>query len=198
LLDAGFQDVVSMDGGINAWKGLVAGGPPEAGMAYFSGNDRPEELIALAWSLEEGSRRFYDAVAQSLAERDAADLFKGLIRAEEQHKSALLGLYREATNDTAASAIPQTLFSGVAPGEVMEGGIPLEKALAWTKGKGVNDILDMSIALESHAYDLYLKMEREMVREHAKRIFQVLAAEEKVHLERMVTILEKKRFPAAP
>jgi sulfur-carrier protein adenylyltransferase/sulfurtransferase len=198
LLDASFQNVVSMDGGINAWKGLVAGGPPEAGMAYFSGNEKPEELIALAWSLEEGSRRFYDAVAHSLAERDAAELFTGLIRAEDQHKSALLGLYREATGDTAALAIPKSLFSGATPGELMEGGISVEKALAWTKGKGVNDILDMSIALESHAYDLYIKMERELADEQAKRIFKVLATEEKVHLERMVVLLEKQRFLAAP
>ena len=48
-----------MQGGINAWKGLVAEGAPESGMAYFSPATKPEELIALAWLLEDGSRNFY-------------------------------------------------------------------------------------------------------------------------------------------
>jgi rubrerythrin len=186
-----------MDGGIQAWKGLVAGGPPEAGMAYFSGKERPEELIALAWSLEEGSRRFYARIATALVEKDAADLFEGLVRAEDHHKAALVGVYREVSGDLPASSIPATFFAGSAPGEVMEGGIAVGKALDWTKGKGVNDILDLAIALESHAYDLYVKMERAMTGEGAKRIFQVLATEEKVHLERMVAMLEKRRFPDA-
>ena len=187
-----------MEGGIHSWNGLIADGPPEAGMAYFSGNEKPVELIALVWSLEEGSRRFYDAISQTLTDKKAADLFRGLVRAEEHHEAALTGLYREVTNDTAASAIPKSLFSGAAPGDMIEGGISLEKALAWTKGKGTNDILDMSIALESHAYDLYIKMERQLSDESARRTFQVLAAEEKVHLERMVTLLEEQRFPSAP
>jgi len=186
-----------MDGGIRAWKGLVAGGPPEAGMAYFSGKERAEDLIALAWSLEEGSRRFYNAVSQSLSEnRPASDLFNGLVRAEEHHEAALVGLYREVTGDTAISAIPSLLFSDAVPGEIMEGGISVVQALSWTRGREINDILDMSIALESHAYDLYIKMERALPDERAKRIFQILAGEEKVHLERMVVLLEKQHFPS--
>jgi len=106
LLDAGFSHAVSMDGGIQAWKGLVAGGPPEAGMAYFSGKERPEELIALAWSLEEGSRRFYAAMAGSLAGQEAAGLFQGLVQAEDHHKAALVGVYREVSEDTSAASIP--------------------------------------------------------------------------------------------
>jgi hypothetical protein len=51
-----------MQGGINAWKGLVARGAPESGMAYFSPATKPEELIALAWLLGDGSRKFYDAM----------------------------------------------------------------------------------------------------------------------------------------
>ena len=198
LLEAGFSDVVSMDGGIHAWKGLVAAGPPEAGMAYFSGKERPEDLIALAWSLEEGSRRFYEEMARSLRDAEAADLFRGLVRAEDHHKAALVGLYREATGDTKAAAIPEMLFAGNAPGSVMEGGIAVEQALEWSKGKGVNDVLDLSISLESHAYDLYVKMERAMEGEGVKRVFQVLAAEEKVHLERMAMMLDQRRFPDVP
>ena len=63
-----------MAGGINAWKGLVAEGAPESGMAYFSPATKPEELIALAWSLEDGSRNFYSALVALLEDREASCL----------------------------------------------------------------------------------------------------------------------------
>jgi len=78
----------------------------------------------------------------------------------------------------------------------MEGGISVEHALSWTGVKGINDILEVSIALESYSYDLYIMMERTLTDERAGRIFQVLAAEENVHLEWMVVLLEKQRFPS--
>ena len=194
LLDAGVSDVASMDGGMAAWTGLIAGGPPSAGMVYFSGREKPEELIALAWSLEEGSRRFYAQVAEAIGDRDAEGLFRGLVSAEDHHKDTLLKLYREGEGDGTASAIPTSLFSGIELGSMMEGGMSVAKAVEWVKGKGVKDVLDLSLALESHAYDLYIKMERKMTEENAKRIFRVLAAEEKTHLEQMVALLERQDF----
>jgi rubrerythrin len=198
LLNAGLRNVFSLDGGITAWKGLVAGGPPEAGMAYFPSAARPEELIALAWALEEGSRRFYDAVGGSLADREPAALFLGLAGAEEGHKATLLTMYREVTGDRVAASIPSEHFSDIVPGEVMEGGMRVERALEWTKGRTISDILDLSMALESYAYDLYLKMTRALTDDHARRVFQVLAEEERVHLEGMAALIEKRRSSDAP
>ena len=54
-----------MEGGIRAWKGLVAEGIPEAGMAYFSPATRPEEMIALAWLLEDGSLQILRIACQN-------------------------------------------------------------------------------------------------------------------------------------
>ena len=65
-----------MEGGINAWKGLQAEGPPVSGMAYFAPATRPEELIALAWYLKKGSHIFYSELSQRLTDRVAKDLFK--------------------------------------------------------------------------------------------------------------------------
>ncbi|MCK7471466.1 MAG: hypothetical protein MZU95_12365 [Desulfomicrobium escambiense] len=86
-----------MEGGIKAWQGLVATGVPEAGMAYFTGTENPEELIALAWSLEEGTRRFYSDLAKTLPDEEAARLFRNLTIAEEHHKASLLGVLRDIT-----------------------------------------------------------------------------------------------------
>jgi rhodanese-related sulfurtransferase/rubrerythrin len=195
FLSAGLQNVFNMDGGIKAWNGFVSSGQPEAGMAYFTTTANPVELIALAWSLEEGSRRFYSSVAVSLQDREAARLFENQVSAEEHHKSALLNLYREVSGERGAVEIPASLFFDAEPGAVMEGGVSVREALEWVKGKGVNDILDLAIGLESNAYDLYIKMERAMEDERTRRVFRLLAKEEQAHLEGMTALLEKQRFP---
>jgi rubrerythrin len=80
----------------------------------------------------------------------------------------------------------------------MEGGMRVEQALEWTTGKGISDILDLSMALESYSYDLYLKMERTLADGNARHVFLVLAGEEKKHLESMAALIEKRRSPHAP
>ena len=112
FLDAGFEDVFRMGGGISAWNGLVAGGPPDAGMAYFSSNEKTETLIALAWTLEEGSRRFYAGLVESMTDVEGKALCTELIGAEERHKTSLLALYQGSGG---SSAIEPLLPSG-APG----------------------------------------------------------------------------------
>jgi rubrerythrin len=177
-----------MGGGISAWNGLVAGGPPDAGMAYFSSGERTETLIALAWALEEGSRRFYNGLAGAMTDVEGKVLFTELITAENRHKASLLELYHV----TGGSGTIESLLPGGAAGDVMEGGVRVSEALEWTAGRDAADILDLSIALESNAYDLYIKMERTVKDDHAKRVFSMLAEEEKHHLDRMTFLIEKK------
>jgi len=167
-------------------------------MAYFPSAARPEELIALAWSLEEGSRRFYGAVTGSIQDQDAMAFFQGLAGAEAGHEATLLTLYQEVTGDRLVAKIPDKLFSGIVPGEVMEGGMRVEQALEWTTGKGISDILDLSMSLESYSYDLYLKMERTLTDGNARRVFLVLAGEEAKHLESMAALIEKRQSPDMP
>jgi rubrerythrin len=188
LLDAGFKEVFSMGGGISAWKGLVAGGPPDAGMAYFSDNEKTETLIALAWALEEGSRRFYAGLAESMNDHEAKNLFTDLITAEEHHKASLLALY----HDAGGSGAIESLLPDGAMGDIMEGGVRVSEALAWTAGKDAADVLDLSISLESNAYDLYIKIERTVKDDRSKRAFGLLAEAEKHHLDRMASLIEEK------
>ena len=66
-----------MEGGIRAWKGLRASGPPDAGMAYFDPAKKAEELIALGWMLEEGSGKFYGEMEKKEKGPEAIALFRG-------------------------------------------------------------------------------------------------------------------------
>ncbi len=84
-----------MEGGLNAWNGLVATGEPDAGMAYFSDKNKPEEIIALAWSLEEGARLYYSGIEEMMNENSSKELFGTLAAAEVRHKALLVRLYSE-------------------------------------------------------------------------------------------------------
>lgn len=181
-----------MEGGIHAWNGLKAKGAPESGMPYFSSATRPEELMGLAWFLEDGSHKFYSEVAATLEDREAKDLFKGLAAAEEHHKASLVKLYKEFSGSTSDQGFPRSVISPESEGDVMEGGMPVSDALKWAEGKKTTDIVELSLSLETNSYDLYLKMERQVKDRRSEQVFHLLSAEEKEHLERLSSFLEKR------
>ncbi len=191
-MEAGFQEVHSMRGGIRAWQGLVAKGIPKAGMAYFSPATRPEEMIALAWILEDGMRKFYESLAQTMEGQEAKGTFENLKRSEENHKTTLWKLFEEISGKSATHEFPNKVIPAEPRGDVMEGGMIVGEALEWLKGKALKDILELCISLETNSYDLYLKMERKVETNKAKQVFKTLCEEEKNHLDRLTSMFRKK------
>lgn len=192
LQTEGFKTVHSMMGGINAWEGLSAQGLPDAGMSWFPDTARPEEMVALAWLLEEGSQNFYTAIPKIIADREAGSLFNDLVQAEEHHKQALQGLYRDMTGQKPGPDFPQSALKMPPDEERMEGGMDVREALAWAQGKKAAEILELALGLETDSYDLYLKMSRKFDADAPKKLFTLLAAEEKKHLDRLSALLDRK------
>jgi rubrerythrin len=159
-------------------------------MAFFTAAADAGELIALAWLLEDGSRRFYAAAAQMQSAPEAAGLFSALVKAEEHHTDALKALYREVTGREGGPDFPKGLAVARDGEDRMEGGVKVSEALAWAEGKGTRDLLELSMALETDSYDLYIKMNRTVPGENARKIFTRLVNEEKDHLARMADLLD--------
>ena len=187
-----------MQGGIRAWKGLVAEGAPESGMAYFSSATRAEELITLAWWLEGGSRQFYSDLAAVMRDQEAKNLFKDLTAAEENHQTSLLKLYQDLSGLTSESGFPGSVMSPEKEGDVMEGGIRVSEAIEWAKGKSAAEILEFSFSSEANSYDLYVKMEHQTKDQRSAQIFHLLSGQEKQHLERLNALFEKRIKGASP
>ncbi len=187
----GFKEVYSMEGGINAWKGLVAKGAPEAGMAYLEPARTPEELIALGWLLEEGSRKFYEEMGHSEKAAEAMDLFRGLSTDEEDHKGSLFKLYLDLAGKP-DPAFARSIVNTEPGTDYLEGGIALDQALKWAEEKGLGGALELSLSLEVNSIDLYIKMERKVEEKEAKKVFQVLSNQERKHLRRLSDFLEKR------
>lgn len=181
-----------MGGGIRAWEGRVAEGAPEAGIVYFTSAGKAEEFIALAWMLEEGSRRFYAAIPALLAGEETKKLFQDLATAEEHHKAALVRLYKTFTGVEPGQDFPGAIVRIETSDDIMEGGMRVSEALKWVQGKSGAAILELAIALETNAYDLYIRMIRQMKDDKSRQVFDQLSKEEKKHLELLTEMFERK------
>jgi rhodanese-related sulfurtransferase/rubrerythrin len=189
LLHAGFADVHFLEGGLQAWQGEVAQGLPAAELDYFAVARSAEEHVALAWMLEEGARVFYAALTEVVQDRQSASLFRELAEAEEHHKATLLALYEGLTGRPAPPDFPAGAVADPPPRVLMEGGMAVDEAMEWIEGRQVRDILALSMALETNAYDRYLILRRELSDENARRVFEVLSDEERRHLSRLGKLL---------
>lgn len=179
-----------MQGGINAWDGLVAKGPPESGVAYFSPATRPEELIALAWHLEDGARKFYSGLSALSPDQDADRLYRELAKAEENHQALLRELFRNFSGDKPVEGFPDSVIPS-GKEEIMEGGIPVKDALNWAGGKQAVPVVEFALSLEAAALDLYIRMERRVGDDRLSKVFLVLAREEKQHMKKLGSLFEK-------
>ncbi len=191
LRTAGFENTSSMAGGIKAWQGLVAAGPPEAGEAFFTPAADASELLALAWLLEEGTRKFYSAIADMQRSPEVSRLFLTLVDAEEHHKEMLQALYREIAGTEPGHDFPRNIPIAQGADDRMEGNVGVTEVLAWAKGKDARDLLELSMALETDSYDRYIKMGRRVSGDKAQKVFTHLVTEEKEHLSRMAELLDR-------
>ena len=191
LTRAGFAEAYSMEGGIRSWKGLIAEELPEAGMTWFNSARNSEELIGLAWLLEDGMRSFYLEIAKGLDRSEEAQLFMELAGAELQHKNALLKLYRQQNDRDPGANFPAGVLGEQPLEKYLEGGVLLSEALAWSAKKSAKEILEFAMSLEVGSYDRYLTLRDQFKEESAQEVFGLLAAEEKVHLKRLTRLFEK-------
>lgn len=191
LKRAGIPEVYSMAGGINAWNGLKAQGPPDAGMVWFAPAHSPEQVIALAWLLEDGMRQFYRELLAQKNTHDSSQLFQRLAAAETHHERALQQLYRQQTGLETDDTFPQNVL-GEPPGPaVLEGGMTLAAALAWSADRTVREIIELAMSLEINSYDRYLALRQQFSDERTREAFGLLAAEEKAHLNQLTELFEK-------
>lgn len=191
---AGFHEVYNLKGGIKAWKGLVAAGPPETGVAFFKDAENIDDVLMLAWTLEEGARRFYEKMAEVTAEPEAKSLFTTLKKAETGHQHLIDTLYYKMTGKSPDRTVPayRTDIASNDMDQLMEGQMKVSDVINWAVDQPVMDVLEYAIGLEAGAYDLYSRL-RQMHEQTGdiRDIFATLAKEEKQHLDRFTELLEK-------
>ncbi len=189
-MEKGCKEIYSMDGGMLAWNGLIATGQYDAGMDLLKERKTTEEMVSLAWALEQGTGFFYRQIEKSIHDEEAKNIFKSLMDAEERHKKRLLDSYSDIKGVTAVDEV----FIKESLKGIMEGGFSIDRTLDYLKSRdmALQDTLEVSMQAETNSLDLYTKIIRRIEDESAKKIFAALLEEEKVHLERLGKLLDSR------
>jgi len=190
LMSAGIKNVLNMEGGILRYNGIIASGPPEAGMFCFPETLTPEQLAAVAWFLEDGTIRFLEHVRENIPSNGGSAIIRELLEAKNAHKVTLEKLYTELTRKPPSADFPRDVLD-VPAEEVMAGCIKVSEALQWSRGKTLTDVMELLITLGANSYDLYLKLGRTVKSEEAGRIFNLLADEEERNIDHISSAFEK-------
>ncbi|MBU3937510.1 MAG: sulfurtransferase [Proteobacteria bacterium] len=180
-----FASVYNMAGGIKAWQGHQASGPEEAGLEFFTGQEEYEDGVSLAYAMEDGLQEFYRSMAGRVQDAEQRQLYTRLMGFEDKHKARLLAEYRQAHGP---EAMPEKGVAGL-----MEGGGRVEDFLARVDAHlhTKRDILELAMALETQAFDLYSRMGQKSEKSEARALFLRLADEEKMHLSYLADEMDK-------
>lgn len=190
LVQEGFREVFHLMGGIEAWEGSTAGGPVGFHLQFVRGDESPEEVIKLAYRMEEGLRRFHEAVKERTDDEELASVLTELIKAEEKHKRTVLELVPEGAE---RERILREL-TGVSDEDLMEGGMGIQEFMQQNRHflTTVKGYLELAMMVETQALDLYLRMGNASRNEAAQNVLFRIGEEEKGHLAILGRFMEQK------
>jgi rubrerythrin len=158
-------------------------------MHVFSGEETLEDILVLAYSLEQGLQDFYRLMADRAGDGKAKELFELLAGIEDKHKDRIFEEY----SSSASSPLDWERFENQAVAEFMEGGMTTEEYFQHFR-MDMNsraDILDMAMTIEAQALDLYRRAADRFQDKEITPFFLRLSDEEKEHLRRLGQLMEE-------
>jgi len=186
----GFKEIYNLSGGMMAWKGTVAEGPVALNLDMIRGDEKPIEIIKLAYGMEQSLGGFYRLLKDRTQDREVANLFDLLASMEEKHKERLIAL--------GESIKPpdwnREQFEAEVSSAVMEGGFKSEEFMRKNERflQAVPDTLDVSMMLEAQALDLYLRFADKTAHDDTKSVLYRIGDEEKQHLQYLGRLRDEK------
>ncbi len=183
LAGKGFKEVYNLSGGIKAWNSEVAFGPQDQGIDLFSGDESPEAMLLVAYSLEEGLRDFYLSMAKKTKEENARKLFDMLAEIEIKHQDRIFNEYI----DISGAGITREEFSAKVVSPAMEGGLTTDEYLDRYQPdlENVTEVISMAMAIEAQALDLYQRASERATSEKSREVLLKIADEERSHIQQL-------------
>ena len=189
LAGKGFNEVYNLKGGIKAWEGLTAFGPAEMGMVLLRGDETSQEIIVLAYGMEDGLAGFYKILSERMDDPEVVGLLNKLAKIEKNHKKRLFDLYITFE----PTVTDMETFEDDIVADVMEGGFTTEEFLEKNTDsmKTLPDVLSMAMMLETQAMDLYMRYSQKARDDKSKAVLFDIAEEEKAHLKALGSLMEQ-------
>ncbi|CAK8725837.1 Rubrerythrin [Candidatus Electrothrix aarhusensis] len=189
LAGKGFSEVINMSGGIKAWNSDTAFGSEDTGMALFTGKEKIEEVLFIAYALEIGLQDFYISMEERVKLKEVKALFSKLSMVEKKHQDRLFAEYQAISAD----ALSREAFERNAVVEAMEGGLTTEEYLALypTDLEVASEVISLAMGIEAQALDLYLRAADNCSQEATKQALRRIAEEERTHLKLLGDLLDE-------
>jgi rhodanese-related sulfurtransferase/rubrerythrin len=187
----GFNEVYNLTGGIKAWQGNKATGPVELNLDLIRGDETPNEIIKLAYGMEQGLQRFYETMHSRTKDGELADFLWKMVDVEQIHKKALFDLL--AIVDSPEQDLES--FEAEVDSDIMEGGFDMTAFMEKNETylHTFSDVIDVAMMLETQALDLYLRFAEKSTMTTAKDVLFEIGKEERHHLASLGRFLEEKK-----
>lgn len=182
----GFKKVYNMAGGIKAWKAKTAFGPQDQGLDLFSGRESPEEILKVAFSLEQGLQDFYTGMGEKAGKNSVKNLFFKLSEIEVKHQESILSTFRDLGQDISLDD-----FKGMVEQKALEGGLTTGQYLDLFKPDldSEREVISLAMSIEAQALDLYQRV-GSVLSQDSRAVVQQIANEEKKHLASLGRLMD--------
>jgi len=159
-------------------------------MITLRGNETPQEVIVLAYSMEQGLADFYSRVPAMTHDSEVKKIIGKLVQIEEKHKDKLFALYQTLEPGTTE----RILFEEKIVSGVMEGGFTGEEFLEKNKSllDTVQNLLSLAMMLEAQALDLYTRYAQKAEDIQIRSLFHDIAEDEKGHLAALGALMDAR------
>ncbi|WP_020588541.1 rhodanese-like domain-containing protein [Desulfobacter curvatus] len=190
LAGKGFKKVINVSGGIKAWESETAIGPQELGVDLFSGKEEPEDVLKVAYSLEQGLRDFYLTLGQQTRNKKVKALFAKLSEIELNHQKSIFQAYLDIGGETVKMS--QEHFENMVEVKSLEGGLSTEQYLDLFSPdlEKETDVISLAMSIEAQALDLYQRVILKIDNPDSKQVIQKIANEEKAHMESLGKLMD--------
>lgn len=191
LQGQGFKEVYNLEGGIKAWDGLTAQGPPDWGLEIMDPGESPAQVLTAAYALERGLATCYQGLAKATGHQELSELYRRLAGFEGRHMDRL----KRAWDELAPQERQGAELEAQGEATLMEGGWRVEEFLAQHSdaAQGQAEVVMLAMGLETQAMDLYLRLAQRMDQPKSQALLDELGQEEKGHLQALGEMLESLR-----
>jgi len=159
-------------------------------MTPLKGNESPQEVIVIAYCMEQGLADFYSRVPVMTHDSEVHRIIGKLVRIEEKHKDKLFALYQTLEPST----LDRKFFEDRVVSGVMEGGFTGEEFLEKNRLllDSVQNLLNLAMMLEAQALDLYTRYAHKVEDAQSRSVLHDIAEEEKGHLAALGGLVEAR------
>lgn len=154
----------------------------------LSGNETAEEIIVLAYGMEDGMWIFYETIKESIEDESVKELLAQLAGIEDKHKEKLFSLYTTISpskvnmDQFEAKIVSTVMESGISTDEFIEQNLPAMQ--------DIPGILNIAMMLETQAFDLYSRYSQKATDKATKDVLYQIAQEEKAHLKKLGRLMD--------